>query len=255
MTSFFSIAEELSQSWEAQQSCHIRFREDRFNIMLDYIGSAFGDAMNGLDIACGTGSISRRFIERFPGSTITSIDHDPVLLKIGKETVPDPEGRIEWKDIDLRTGDWSSKELTGKYNCGMSSTALHWLDEKSLESVYRNIYNVLDKGGVFMNCDHMISESRDQSIAENVHKSNERWSRDAFLRTGAYDWDLWWKEVERCGAFNDLLAERRRRYPEPDNHNQMVPLEKHVEFMKKAGFSGVNVIWQYGNDRILIGVK
>ena len=247
--------EELIESWEKQQNCHIRFREDRFNIMFDYIEQACGTGANALDIACGPGSLSRRFLDRFPESTITSVDYDPVLLYIGKSALSHFSDRMNWVEGDLRAADWTAELKNNGYDCAMSTTALHWLGEQEVAGLYRNIYSMLREGGVFLNGDHLISETRQEKVLDLVHKAREKWSENAFRSTGSKDWDAWWGFIRNTRLFSNMLEERSRRYSNPDNHNKMVSLQTHVAYLQSAGFSRVDVIWQYGNDRILVAMK
>lgn len=249
------LVDDLTTSWEAQQNCHVRFREERFTVMLDVATEAFGTSLNSLDIACGPGSLSRRFLRRLPDSKITSVDYDPLLLSIGKQSLSEYSKRISWVEGDLRGNQWTDNLVPESFDTAMSTTALHWLDEKGLENLYHNVYRLLHGGGIFMNGDHMVDENNSQEIFKIVHEFNEKWSHTAFHRTQSMDWDEWWENIRKYGEFNELLEERSRRYPEPNDHNQMVPLNKHKELLKKAGFSSVDVIWQYSNDRILMAIK
>ena len=150
------IAEDLMASWEDQQNCHIRFREDRFRIMFDLVDEAFGTSVDAIDLACGPGSLSRRLLGRMPDSRVTAVDYDPVLLSLGKQALRELSENINWVEGDLKEDTWMEGLNSGSYDCAMSTTALHWLDSASLEHLYGNVYRMLRKGGIFMNGDHMV---------------------------------------------------------------------------------------------------
>lgn len=245
----------LSEMWEEQQSSHINFREDRFSIMFDLAEEFYPGRKQLLDIACGTGSISRRFLSRFRTSHSTAVDYDPVLLTIARAMGKNFGDRLRFIEGDLRKDAWIKSLQNIKFDVSMSTTALHWLTAEDLRALYSNIYEVLQNDGIFMNGDHMISNTRNQRIIERVSEANRARSERNFLKTGAPDWDKWWSMVRSMNAFNSLMEERSRRYSNPDNHNQMVTLEKHIEFLESAGFKDVDVVWQYGNDRILVARK
>ena len=246
---------QLVSSWESQQNSHIRFRETRFGIMLDIAEQAFGGDFKSLDVACGPGSLSRRLLDRFPESRVNSVDFDPVLLAIGRNSMSAYGDRVSWIEGDLRKNDWPGELTPGPFDCAMSTTALHWLSADSLRNLYRNIYSVLKEGGIFMNGDHMILEERVDRVHDLVHKANERWSKRSFAENKAPNWEQWWSKIRDKEKFNGLLEERARRYSNPDNHNQMVSLNRHIDYLKQAGFRFIDVVWQYSNDRILVAVK
>jgi ubiquinone/menaquinone biosynthesis C-methylase UbiE len=52
--------------WDEQQERYLPQREERFQIILDVVERVVGTSPRLLDVCCGTGSISRRALERFP---------------------------------------------------------------------------------------------------------------------------------------------------------------------------------------------
>src|SRR5262249_1034473 len=94
--------------WEAQQQHHIPRREQRFQVMLELVGELVGPApATVLDLACGPGSISRRVLQRFPDAHVVALDADPFLLEIGRRTLGDAGGRLQWIQADLRRPEWA----------------------------------------------------------------------------------------------------------------------------------------------------
>lgn len=249
------LASELMETWEAQQNCHIRFREERFTVMFDVAGEAFGPSLKLLDIASGPGSLTRRMLDRFPEANVTAVDYDPVLLAIGRKVLSKCTDKIEWVEGDLSRDEWHKSLNKEYYDTAMSTTALHWLNEDGLKNLYSNIYGLLRKGGIFMNGDHMIKGDNQKEIFKIIHDANEKWSDSAFRTSRAMDWDKWWLHLAEYKEFDDLLQVRSERYSKPNDHNQMVSLDKHMQFLREAGFRMVDVIWQYSNDRILLAMK
>ncbi len=70
------------QRWDAQQQAYLPDREERFTAVLDAVEAACGRAPRVLDLAGGTGSITRRVLARFPAATSTVLDVDAALLAI-----------------------------------------------------------------------------------------------------------------------------------------------------------------------------
>ncbi len=52
--------------WDRQQQAYLPDREERFTAMLDAVEAACGPAPRMLDLAGGTGSITRRLLTRLP---------------------------------------------------------------------------------------------------------------------------------------------------------------------------------------------
>lgn len=61
-------------SWDRRQVWYIPDREDRFRVMLDMVEATVGHEPRVLDLACGTGTITRRF----RAESNVHISRDPV---------------------------------------------------------------------------------------------------------------------------------------------------------------------------------
>ncbi len=93
---------EWQQRWDAQQQAYLPDREERFTAVLDAVEAACGRAPRVLDLAGGTGSITRRVLARFPASTSVVLDVDAALLAIARGTF-DGDPRVRVCSADLAT--------------------------------------------------------------------------------------------------------------------------------------------------------
>lgn len=244
----------LSQ-WELQQSAHIKGREERFTAMLDVVAEIFPDGFNAIDLACGPGSISKRMLERFSNATSVAVDYDPVLLHIGKSVLGNADKRLTWVEANLRERGWYMKLPYSGFDVIMSTTALHWIPHADLKLLYGDLYNLLKPGGVFMNGDYMKLSGESPIISNIMDGLWKRSEEREFSVKGIRDWKKWWEDLEVYPELQDLLAERRKRYATPDDHDNEISLEEHTRYLKDAGFSAVGVIWQNLESRILLGIK
>src|SRR5579872_7473573 len=88
--------------WDAQQELFLPDREDRFAAMLDVVEASGATAPAVLDLAGGTGSITRRVLARFPSATSVVLDTDPALLAIAAATFAGDD-RVRICRADLAT--------------------------------------------------------------------------------------------------------------------------------------------------------
>src|SRR5690606_37750072 len=93
------------QSWDRQQECYMPDLEVRFGGMHDMVEALVGTSPRVLDLACGTGSITARLLDRFPDATSTGVDLDPALLAIAEGTFAGDE-RVTLVTADLKDPDW-----------------------------------------------------------------------------------------------------------------------------------------------------
>ncbi len=241
-----------ANEWEKQQNSLIEKREERFETLFNITEEIYGKKINALDLGCGPGSLEKRFLDRFPDSHITSIDYDPVTLEIAKNM--NSSTMTTFLERDLRNEDWDSGMKHEAYDVVYSTTALHWLPEPALRNVYVETAHLLKRGGSLMNGDHMRPEKRSAKfqglysvIEENILKTNSNYKN-------AMGWDQWWNEFKSTGWRPGLFEERERRL-ETGNHDQKVPLEKHIQFLEEAGFSDIDIPWKYLDNIILLAMK
>ncbi len=243
---------EVLDEWEKQQNALIEKREERFQFMIDIIKYSQKNEIKILDLGCGPGSFAFRISNSLKNSYITAIDYDPVLLKIAKGQ--NLNGKIDFIRGNLINDNWSEYISNKKFDAIVSTTALHWIPENKLSGLYKLIYGLLDKDGIFMDGDHFYRENEDITLKEMFENIRNSIIKKNIESTGAMDWDQWWKYIENTKYFNSELEERRRIYPGSD-HDQHVSLEKHIQFLKDAGFSSVITPWRYLDNRVLLAIK
>src|SRR5690348_9292392 len=129
--------ESWQRRWDLQQQAYLPDREERFAAMLDAVEAACGPAPRILDLAGGTGSITRRLLARLPQATSVVLDVDAALLTIARGSLDD-DPRVRVAQADLATSGWRDElaEPNGSFDAVLTATALHWLSPERLAGVY-----------------------------------------------------------------------------------------------------------------------
>ncbi|HEX6422949.1 MAG TPA: class I SAM-dependent methyltransferase, partial [Acidimicrobiales bacterium] len=135
-------AEAWQRSWDRQQEGYMPDREARLAALVDVVEAVSGPAPRVLDLACGTGSISRRLLDRLPGARSVAVDVDPALLTIARATFAGDE-RVRLVRADLGDPGWLDALREGGFDAVVSATALHWLAEPVLRRVYRDLHGLV----------------------------------------------------------------------------------------------------------------
>jgi SAM-dependent methyltransferase len=238
--------------WEAQQGLYMPSREERFAIIVAAVQAVCGDAPHVVDLGCGPGSLARRILDTIPGSRVTAIDMDPVLLAIGRNALGDHGGRLRWLDADLRSR-WRVPE-DDAVDAAVSTTALHWLQPDALAALYRHVATVLPPGGVFVNGDRMDFPAEAPRIAAAVAAIRDPHD-EAVSSDQAETWEDWWSAVESEPALAEEVAERSRRHHDHPDHDHPATLAFHVAALRDAGFREADTVWQHLTDRVLVAVR
>jgi SAM-dependent methyltransferase len=245
-----SAAKEWRRRWDLQQSTGVRDREQRFDAMLEVLGTALGPRFRFLDLGTGTGSLTERIVRRFPRSRGVAVDFDPVLLRMARTALGDLGGRVRWLEVDLRARAWTRGLPAGRFDAVVSSTALHWLRRPELARLYTSLAARVRPGGILLDADGIAYPES----APTLHRL-ARSARDRPSRRGTEAWNDWWASVERDPRFAAEVALRHERYPHAHTGTPTPDLEGHMRTLRAAGFREVGVVWSRWENRILAAVR
>ncbi|MBL1076883.1 class I SAM-dependent methyltransferase [Nocardia sp. 2] len=243
--------EAWQQSWDRQQELYMPDREERFRVMLELVEASGGKSPRVLDLACGTGTISRRLFARLPEATSVAVDRDPTLLAMARGSF-DGDQRIEFVTADLEEPGWAAGLGAEPFDAVLTATAMHWLQPAPLAQVFTDLLPLLRPGGVFINADHMPDPETPMlnALDESIQRAHQEHARAA----GARDWDEWWVEV---GADSALTAEFAASRSIFDNREPGVPqpLDWHLARLREAGFAEVGVAWRSVTDAVVVAIR
>ncbi|NGO15433.1 class I SAM-dependent methyltransferase [Streptomyces sp. HC44] len=239
------------ESWDRQQEWYLPDREERFRVMLDMVEALVGPTPRVLDLACGTGSITARLLERFPEAVSTGVDLDPALLAIAEGTFADDE-RVTFVTADLKDPDWTTKLPYDSYDAVLTATALHWLHSEPLAALYGQIAALVRDGGVFMNADHMIDESTPKINAAERAQRQERMNRAK--AGGVLGWTEWWQLAGQDPVLAEPTARRFEIYGEHAD-GDTPSLEWHARVLREKGFAEARAVWRSPSDAVVLALK
>ncbi|MGE3961737.1 MAG: trans-aconitate 2-methyltransferase [Dehalococcoidia bacterium] len=256
------------ERWERQQTVYIPRREERFTAMLDLVEELVGPRFTAVDLACGTGAITKRVVERFPEARVVAVDLDPLAMAIGRQVIGDGGGRVRWVEGDLQDPTWTEQLGVPQVDAVLSTTAIHWLSAGAIAELYRAIADLLRPGGVFANGDQMKAPptlARIRAAADRLRERDRQRAEDA----GIESWAAWWLAARAEPAFADLFAERDRRFAWRSEASERAigssqgsgELLSHTGYaihhaaLLDAGFTEVDTAWQEFDNRILLAVR
>ena len=251
------IARDWIDRWDRQQEESLPDREDRFTALIDAVeeGTERPDPLV-LDLGCGPGSLAVRLLDRLPSATVIGIDADPVSLTLGQAAYSGRSG-LRFLDLDLRVPGWSGQlGLDRLADAAVSTTALHWLPEPYLRSMYAELATVLRPGGLLLNGDHLNLDPKESPALARLDLAlRRREDLRRFPEGHPESWQAWWEAVAADPLLAPRAAERRRRQVDAGHHGtESTQLATHVQALKAAGFTEIGTLWQRGDNRLLCGV-
>ena len=246
-------ARDWRRRWDRQQAAMIPDREERFEAMLEALELPSGSCPRMLDLGCGTGSLSERFLRRYPGARSVAVDYDPVLLEIGRAGMGDFGGRLAWVDADLRRPDWARELPLRRFDVAASTTALHWLTPTELSRLYSDIARLVRPGGWFLNGD-FVRYPADTPRLHRFSRSIRR-RRERLIPIRGATWNEFWRAVLRDPRLTRESRLHRVRFPHPHARTPTADLNGHIRRLRAAGFREVNLIWTRWENRVLAAIR
>ncbi|PSB23551.1 SAM-dependent methyltransferase, partial [filamentous cyanobacterium Phorm 46] len=194
----------------------------KYDEMLDVLAACIASTNQRiLELGCGTGELSLKVLQRYPSAEIVAVDYSPRMLDFARAKIESAGYAARWTGIELDFGEWANNPnfsgLGDKFNAGISSLAIHHLEDEMKLKLFQRIGESLTAGGCFWNADPVVAESA--AIKDIYQAAREDWA----LSQG------------------ETLAEIRAKvgtsvsygYSNPD---RLATLEAQLEMLAKAGF-------------------
>jgi tRNA (cmo5U34)-methyltransferase len=194
--------------------CVPRYPELIYN-MFQYIPENF-HPKRILDLGCGTGNLTDQMFKKYPEADIDALDISEDILN---------ESRKRFKhtpNIRYIQADFKSLHLPpGSYDLVMSSIAIHHIEDTDKIRLYKEIFQALSPGGIFIFADQT------RGITDEIYKKNiSCWKEEAIkLGSTQENWNMW-------------MAHQ-------DAHDFHTPVNWHFQELEKAGFRETDLLWKY----------
>jgi SAM-dependent methyltransferase len=214
--------------WDRMQERYLAGRAERFSVILRMIRATQPVVQRVVELGCGPGSLMLRMLE--------------YLAKYGE--------RVQLVSANLRESAWAER-IPIPADAVVSATALHWLDAAQLTAIYQSIAGVLRPGGIFLNADHVGSDSlRIQNAWEEDRKQRLALAGDPL----ADDWGGFWDAFGKALGINADELHRNLSGGWTGGVENGLSLAWHLDALRIAGFSSVDCFWRCDCDAIYGGI-
>ncbi|MBE9094244.1 class I SAM-dependent methyltransferase [Tychonema sp. LEGE 07203] len=203
----------------------------KYDEMLDVLVACIANTNQRiLELGCGTGELSLKVLQRYESAEIVAVDYSPRMLDFARAKIESAGYAARWTGIELDFGEWANNPsfsgLGDKFNAGISSLAIHHLEDEMKLKLFERIRESLTAGGCFWNADPVVAES---AAMKDIYGAARE------------DWAL---------SQGETLAEIRAKvgtsvsygYSNPD---RLATLAAQLEMLANAGFETVAVPWKY----------
>jgi trans-aconitate methyltransferase len=205
-------------------------RTEQAAMMTSLIPAAENEEFLAVDLACGAGWLGEAVLRHFPRSRVIALDGSPAMLDRARASLEEWQKRVELRRFDLPETRWLD-ELPDPVRCFMSSLAIHHLDGRQKQNLFRRLREKLSPGGAFL-------------VADLVEPID-----DLVRRAYALAWDDTVKEQSEkrrgdLGEFEEFRKQEWNLYQHPDpDFDKPSNLFDQLIWLREAGFSGVDCFW------------
>ena len=235
--------------WDRMQERYIAKRSERFEIIVQLVHETQSNIRCILDLGCGTGSLMLETLKTFPDVKVFGIDFDPTLLPLARKRLAAFGNRVHIILDDLRQPNWL-EQIPESIDAVVSATALHWMQPDELVCLYSQFAKMLRQGGIFLNADHVGSDNNQIQKAWQKHQEESR-NQEKTRET----WENFWADyMAALGLDTTQICQRVLGGWEGGIEDGM-PLTRHFDNLKSAGFVSVDCFWRCDCDAIYGGLK
>jgi SAM-dependent methyltransferase len=190
------------------------------------------DDFTFLDLGAGTGAAARGILELYPHSTAILTDFSSQMMDEGKREMQPFAGRFQYLEFDMSTSSWPAA-IPATVDAVVTSMCIHHLPDHRKQGLFAEILERLAPGGWYVNYDPMSSP--DPVVEDTWERVNDR------------------HDPEAAGKRLDRTPQEQSRY---ENHvRYVIPLDRQLDYLRSAGFQGVDVYWKHLENVIYGGCR
>ncbi len=195
-----------------------------------------------LDICAGEGRLTEAYLRAKPDARVTLLDGCSQMLSVARARLEEFNGRYELSQANIEERDWRQH---ANYDAVMTSLAVHHLDAREKQSLYRDIHQTLRRGW----------DIRYGRFGRSCR------ARDPQAFNGAQ----WAEAVRNASVLQGGNSERSMIFEEtgwnyyrllsPDPIDKPSTVSERLDWLREAGFVAVDVVWMYAGHAIFAATK
>jgi SAM-dependent methyltransferase len=217
--------EALANSYLSGVRGAIPLAEQQIDVILRLIRNSQHQVENVLDLGCGDGILGRVILNEYPEAKGKFLDISSIMIAAAKEGIGDNLARAELIIQDYGFPNWVDvfpQDL--RFDVIVSGFSIHHQPDVRKKEIYQEIYNLLKPGGLFLNLEHVASQSK--------------WGESLFDELFV---DALYSFHHSQGSTKSKEELAQQYYNRSDkNANILAPTEMQCDWLREIGFINVD---------------
>lgn len=210
------------QFWTERTSEQAQKRSAQWRFLGDLLPFGEQDAFTFLDLGAGTGAATRGILERYPRSVAILTDFSAQMIAAGERELRPFAGRFEYVEFDMSNSSWPAA-IPATLDAVVTSMCIHHLPDQRKQGLFTEIFEHLAPGGWYLNYDPV--SSADPVVEATWERVNDQ---------------------DDPGASDQRLHRTHQEQSRHENHvRYMIPLDQQLDYLRSAGFEGIDVYWKH----------
>ncbi|MEK7287576.1 MAG: class I SAM-dependent methyltransferase [Elusimicrobiota bacterium] len=124
--------------------------------VVDMMGRSASASLKIFELGAGTGLLTQRILERYPGAEVEGIDGSQEMLAMARRKLSSFNKRLTLRRSSFQEYNWDSL-AAGAYHAVVSSFSLHHLDHGVVPGLFDRLARILAPGGRLIIADYVAS--------------------------------------------------------------------------------------------------
>lgn len=139
----------------------IPLAEHQIDVMLTLIDRALPKVKSFLDIGCGDGVLGKAILKKYPRAKGVFVDFSDEMIRSARKKIPPCNKDLVFILEDFSMPSWLNPvSAHGRFDVVVSGFAIHHLTDARKKVIYKEIFDLLSPGGLFLNTEHVASASK-----------------------------------------------------------------------------------------------
>ena len=141
--------------------------EAQIDVMMRVIEGRGQPVNTFMDLGCGDGILASAILSEYPDAMGVLVDFSMPMIQAAISNLKSYGRRIHFSTLDYADPNWfGTVTAHGPYDVIISGFSIHHHPDSVKQQVYRDVFDLLGPGGVFVNTDHVRSASQ---WLESIH--------------------------------------------------------------------------------------